>query len=213
MNFRPGVGSKPIPKPANRSAKPWRACRGCRPTSGRSLSSSSGTTTPLRKSGACWEFPRTPQPDAIGMVWKNYGLHCKPTRWKAHFMNDPWIRNQLRSWQPRRPSPGLRNRIFNNQAVAQAANPGQWSGPPAFRPAWWVPALACLAVLANLQWGGLETGHMGRLAILQAEGTPSALMLQNAAALSLMNSPSRQSFTWTNQPLNPTTNGSLSGIN
>ncbi len=68
-------------------------------------------------------------------------------------------------------------------------------------------------MMANLRWGGLETGHMARLATLQAESTPSAFMLRNAAALSLMNSPSRQSFTWTNQPLNPTTNGSLSGIN
>ena len=93
------------------------------------------------------------------------------------------------------------------------ARPGSWFGSPRFRPALWAPALTCLAVVANLRWGGLESAQMAHLASLQAEGTPSALMLQNAAALSLMNSPSRQSFTWTNQPLNPTTNGSLSGIN
>ena len=76
-----------------------------------------------------------------------------------------------------------------------------------------VPGMALLAIIANLQLNSSGSSGLKRVANLDSGCTPSLMARHNADRLSSLNSPSSQIFAWTNQPLNPTTNGSLSGIN
>lgn len=76
-----------------------------------------------------------------------------------------------------------------------------------------VPGLALLAVIANLHLNSSNSSELRRIENRVGDWTPSLMARHNADMLSALNSPGNQTFAWTNQPLNPTTNGSLSGIN
>jgi hypothetical protein len=99
---------------------------------------------------------------------------------------------QLRSWQPRRPSAGLKRRIFSAQTGAQ---------PSAAFPGWLAPVTACalLTLLVFNSGNGLPAGS-------GSHGTMMAMVLsnQNYAAYApdgpqnVQNRLATVTFDWTN---------------
>lgn len=108
----------------------------------------------------------------------------------------------LSAWTPRRPSPGLKRRLFGTAAAT--LSPAAWLqfAPPAF-------AAVALTVTLTLHPNRLESsirdlGYSTNLALGAAH--------HSAAFQSAHNSLSAASFTWTNAALAPSTNASFGGL-
>jgi hypothetical protein len=102
------------------------------------------------------------------------------------------LETRLRSWQPRRPSAGLRNRIFTAPPAAQ------WV------PAWWVralaPAAACLFLaLGMIQQSDTLTRGSGRDAFLAGLIPSNRPIYVPDHYQSEQNSYPQVTFGWTNQ--------------
>ena len=123
------------------------------------------------------------------------------------------LENQLRAWRPRRPSAGLRHRIFAAQAPGSFAQPASsiaLAPPPPFRLSWLVPATATMLLLCVLS----SQRNGATLAGSANSGPLVAMILSNqSAAASLpatfqrsQNGVPSDTFEWTN------TSGSTSSI-
>lgn len=116
---------------------------------------------------------------------------------------DP-LETLLSNWTPRRPSPGLKGRVFGHGTVAAGTDLRSWLQlmPPAF-------AAAALLMAVAVHPGRLESairpeGHWTNLAF--------AIPHQGATAQCLQNTLPLARFTWTNAALAPSTNASVGGL-
>ena len=128
-------------------------------------------------------------------------------------MNENWndLESRLASWTPRRPSPKLRARLFPNTAAS--APHAAW--PLRLRQNWWVPAAACLLLLAmsiNVRsvWPGSLNVARSNAAFLAT----TALSNQSYVAYLSPDSVQHNAFTasilkWTNASSVPSSIGSF----
>ena len=106
------------------------------------------------------------------------------------------LETQLRSWTPRRPSQGLKTRLFGNPSRAEARS--------RLAPVWLAPATACLLLLFvtfNQTGGGLA-----RVAVSSVQGPMVAMTLSNVSLAAYLpgsfpyqqNVVPANTFEWTN---------------
>lgn len=83
-----------------------------------------------------------------------------------------WLETQLSSWEPRRPSASIRNRLFPKPLGRTA---------PAYTLSWLAPATACLllALMVVRQEGNLSAASPGRDARL-------AMMMSNSSSVAYL---------------------------
>lgn len=126
----------------------------------------------------------------------------------------------MESWTPRRPSPGLRRRIFAGRSLEAAGfgavhSPLERAGLERFA-GWLVPAMAgafALFVSLNPETRPIASRFIGQAEASAFERSPMYATLQTAALHSAANSLPATSFTWTNLPNAHSTNASFSGDN
>jgi hypothetical protein len=112
----------------------------------------------------------------------------------------------LRSWRPRRPSPGIENRLFGAHAAAAGtvATTADFAETPVFHTRWLAPALASLvlfcAVFNQRNFGTLpdSSGSASNLSMAMILSNRSAAAYLPAASFQQHNRPMADTFEWTN---------------
>jgi hypothetical protein len=107
--------------------------------------------------------------------------------------------NPFSNWNPRRPSPGVRRSLFGS-------GPGL---PPTATPARTAPRWLSAGLVLTLSWSGTLMIWLQGAPLLS--GDPSPWTRAELAALIAHNTVPVTSFAFTNAPLPPSTNASLSG--